>query len=81
LDYLTLIGRIIIGKAAVAIDLSAEDRRTLEGLAGRRRTAQDLARRTRIVLLAAEGLQNTEICASIDIDENSAGKYAQERLG
>ena len=39
-----------MGKAAVAIELSGEERRELEELAGRRRTA----RRARIVLLAAE---------------------------
>jgi hypothetical protein len=41
-----------MGKAAVSIDLTFDERRELEGFAGRRRTAQGLARRARIVLLA-----------------------------
>ena len=52
-----------MGKPAVAIELTVDERRDLEGLAGRRRTAQGLARRARIVLLAADGLENQEICA------------------
>lgn len=73
-----------MGKPAVAIDLTAEERQELENLAGRRRTAQGLARRARIVLLAAEGLENQEICAALDSNPNTVGKwrrrYAQCRL-
>ena len=64
-----------MGKAAVAIELTDEERRELEGLAGRRRTAQGLARRARIVLLAAEGLENKQICATLDVDPNTVGKW------
>jgi len=64
-----------MGKAAVAIALTDGERRELEGLAGRRRTAQGLARRARIVLLAAEGLENKEICARLGVDPNTAGKW------
>jgi transposase len=64
-----------MGKPAVAIDLSVDERRALEGLAGRRRTAQGLARRARIVLLAAEGLENLEICEELGVDANTAGKW------
>jgi transposase len=61
--------------AAVAIDLSAEERRELEGLAQRRRTAQGLARRARIVLLSAEGRQNKMIAAELGADPNTVGKW------
>jgi hypothetical protein len=54
-----------MGKAAVVIELSGGEQHELEGLAGRRRTAQGLARRARIVLLAAKGLENKEICAEM----------------
>ena len=74
-----------MGKPAVAIDLTAEERRELEDLAGRRRTAQGLARRARIVLLAAAGLENREICEALDADPNTVGKwrrrYAEHRIG
>ena len=46
---------------AVAIELSTDERAQLEAWARRRRTAQALAQRSRIVLLAADGLKNTEI--------------------
>jgi hypothetical protein len=45
-----------MGKPAVTITLSAAERRELETLARRRKTAQGLARRARIVLAAADGL-------------------------
>lgn len=64
-----------MGKPAVAIDLTSEERRELEGLAGRRRTAQGLARRARIVLLAADGLENRDIYAELDVDPNTVGKW------
>lgn len=64
-----------MGKPAVAIDLTAAERQELESLAGRRCTAQGLARRARIALLAAEGLENNEICAELDVDANTVGKW------
>jgi transposase len=73
-----------MGKAAVAIELTGEEEQELRNLAGRRRTAQGLARRARIVLLAAEGLENREICAALDVDPNTVGKwrrrYAEHRI-
>jgi transposase len=73
-----------MGRSAVAIGLEVEERRELQGLARRRRTAQGLARRARIVLLAADGLENKEICAALDVDPNTVGKwrrrFAQDRL-
>src|SRR5215813_4420919 len=73
-----------MGKPAVAIDLTAEERQELEGLGGRRRTAKEMARRARIVLLAAEGLENKEICTALDVDPNTVGKwrrrYAERRF-
>lgn len=61
--------------AAVAIELSEAERVELEGLANRRKTAQGLARRARIVLLAADGLQNKEIVACLGGDATTVGKW------
>ena len=47
-----------MGKAAVAIELSAAERRELESLARAPKTGQAMARRARIVLAAAAGLEN-----------------------
>ncbi|MCW8088279.1 hypothetical protein [Sabulicella glaciei] len=51
-----------MSKSAVAIDLTAAERRELESLARAYRTGQSMARRARIVLAAAAGLENKAIC-------------------
>ena len=73
-----------MGKPAVAIELTTAERAELEGLASRRRTAQGLARRARIVLAAAAGVENKAIAASLAADENTVGKwrrrFAEQRI-
>jgi len=64
-----------MGKTAVSIDLTGEQRRELEGLVRRRQTAQGLARRAEIVLLAADGLQNKEIVARLGSNANTVGQW------
>ncbi|RUV29858.1 helix-turn-helix domain-containing protein, partial [Mesorhizobium sp. M5C.F.Ca.IN.020.32.2.1] len=72
------------GTSCCTIDLSAEKRKELEGLSRRRRTAQGLAQRAEIVLLAAERLENKVIAQRVGAVENTAGKwrrrFAQDRL-
>jgi DNA-binding NarL/FixJ family response regulator len=62
-----------MGKPAVSIDLTRDQRADLEGLVRRRKTAQGLSRRAEIVLLAAAGLQNKEIVARLGKDANTVG--------
>ena len=73
-----------MGRAAVAITLSEAERRELEGFARRRKTAQGLARRARIVLAASEGLENKAIVERLGADANTVGKwrrrFAERRL-
>ena len=73
-----------MGRAAVAITLSVSERRELDGLARRRKTAQGLARRARIVLAAADGLENKAIMEQVGADANTVGKwrrrFAEHRL-
>ena len=64
-----------MGKTAVAIDLTDSERRELQSLASRRRTAQGLAQRARIVLLAAEGVENKNICERVGAAPNTVGKW------
>ena len=64
-----------MGRAAVAITLSAAERQELESLARRRKTAQGLARRARIVLAAADGLDNKAIVERVGADANTVGKW------
>jgi transposase len=69
---------------AVTIELTAAERDELDGLARRHGTAQALARRARIVLLAAEGLTSTTIAERLAIGKHTVGKwrnrFAVERL-
>jgi len=64
-----------MGKPAVTITLSAAERRELEALARRRKTAQGLARRARIVLAAADGLENKAIVEKLGTNANTVGKW------
>lgn len=57
-----------MSRASVTITLSATERRELESLARRRKTAQGLARRARIILTAAQGLENKTIVERLGAD-------------
>src|ERR1700733_4592039 len=77
--------RFAMGKRAVGIALTEIERRELESLASRRKTAQGLAQRARIVLLAAEGAENKDISLRMGAAPNTVGKwrrrFAEHRLG
>jgi len=60
---------------AVFIELSEEERAQLESWARRRTSAQALAQRCRIVLLAAEGLNNTEIAERLGVHRPMVRKW------
>jgi transposase len=66
------------------IELSADERAVLESWTRRRTSAQALALRARIVLLAAEGPNNTEIAERLGIARNTVAKwrtrFAEHRL-
>ncbi|GEM_PF-2403273 len=53
--------------------LTEAERQTLQGWAGRRRTAQGLAQRARIVLMCADGMANTAVAAELGITRETAG--------
>jgi transposase len=69
---------------AVAIELTVEERAQLEAWTRRRTSAQALAQRARIVLLAADGLKNTEIGERLGIKRSTAAtwrtRFAEHRL-
>jgi transposase len=60
---------------AVSIEVSEQERVQLESWARRRSSAQALAQRSRIVLLAAEGLNNTEIAERLGVHRPMVGKW------
>jgi transposase len=69
---------------AVAIELTPEERAVLESWTRRRTSAQALAQRARVVLLAADGLKNTEIGEHLGIKRSTAAtwrnRFAEHRL-
>src|ERR671916_311444 len=60
-----------------ALDLSEAERAELEGWSRRRRTAQGLALRARIVLRAAAGLSNTAIADELGVAKHTVGKWRE----
>ena len=60
-----------MARVAAAIVLISEERTELESLSRRRRTAQGLALRARIVLLAAEGHENKVIARRVGAVKNT----------
>src|SRR5215218_4424610 len=69
---------------AVEIELADDERAQLEAWARRPTSAQALAQRSRVVLLAAEGLTNTEVAARLGVHRPMVTKwrkrFAEHRL-
>ena len=72
------------GRQLAPLRLNDEERSELESLASRRKTAQALALRARIVLACAEGAQNKDVAAKLSLDSATVGKwrrrFAQRRV-
>jgi transposase len=72
------------GRPTVEIDLSSDERKTLERWARRHSSSQALALRCRIVLGCADGRTNTEIAAALGVHATTVAKwrhrFAAERL-
>ena len=64
-------------RVPTVLELSEAERAELEGWARRRKTAQALALRARIVLQAAAGLTNTAIAAELGIAKHTVGKWRE----
>src|SRR5258708_32616780 len=68
------------GRPLVPLTLSSEHREQLQSWSRRAKTAQALAMRSRIVLLAADGLSNTDIARRQGCSLPTAGKWRQRFL-
>jgi transposase len=64
-------------RTPAALELSEAERAELEGWARRRKTAQALALRARIVLRAAKGLSNTAIADELGVAKHTVGKWRE----
>ena len=62
-------------RVAPPIELSAEQRTTLEAWANGRKSQVRVAERARVVLLAAEGKQNLEIAAILSFSVQKAARW------
>src|SRR2546428_11598780 len=68
------------GRPLVPLTLSSEHREQLQSWSRGAKTAQALAMRSRIVLLAADGLSNTDIARRQGCSLPTAGKWRQRFL-
>jgi len=62
-------------RVACPIELSEQDRETLEKWSRGRSTAVRLVQRSKVVLLAAEGMQNIQIADQVGADRRSVGLW------
>ena len=66
--------------ARVAVQLSAAEREALRGYSQRRKTAQAIAMRARIVLRCAEGLNNEEVARQLRVNRLTVGRWRRRFL-
>ena len=69
-----------MGRPLEAVVLSESERAELGALACRRKTAQALAMRARIVLLAGDGIANKVVAARLGVDPVTVGKWRRRFL-
>ncbi len=63
------------GRCLVPLELSGEEREALEGWVRRRKTAQQLATRARVILLSAEGDSNRNVAKKAGVHETTVCKW------
>lgn len=69
-----------VGRPVVAVVLSAEERSFLERQVRRRRVAQGMSDRCRIVLRCAAGLTSKAVAAELGVHEHTVGKWRRRFL-
>ena len=63
------------GRKLVPIDLTAEERETLGRFVRRRKTAQQRAQRSRVILLCGDGRSNREVATKLGLHETTVCKW------
>jgi transposase len=66
---------MMAGRKLAVLELSASEEAALRALTARRTTAQALALRARIVLACAEGIENKDAAARLQVCANTVGKW------
>jgi transposase len=69
------------GPKPPSVELTTEERDDLENLVRRHKTGQQLADRARIVLLAADGKNNSEIARELALEPDTARLWRRRWLG
>lgn len=64
-----------MSRTASPVTLSREQDKELRSLVSRRKTAQGLAMRARIVLSCAEGLENQQVAIDLGVNKSTVGKW------
>lgn len=68
------------GRPLTPLEVSPEERETLERWVARRKTAQALAQRARLVLGCAEGSANKTVSAQVGLSSQTVGKWRRRFL-
>src|SRR4051812_24204993 len=68
------------GPKPPSVELTSEERGDLEGLVRRHKTGQQLADRARIVLLAADGKNNSEIARELGLEPDTVRLWRRRWL-
>jgi transposase len=66
-----------LGRPKAVLELSESERQTLESWTRRRKSAQALALRARIVLMCASGRTNTDVAHELGVSKPMVGKWRQ----
>ena len=66
-----------LGRPKARLIVSPSERKRLEAWTRRRKTAQALATRSRIVLLCAAGMQNIDVAEKLGVSKQMVGKWRQ----
>ncbi len=69
-----------LGRPLMPLSISQSERAQLLSWSQRPKTAQAVAMRARIVLLAAEGQSNTQVAKAVSTTKHTAGKWRQRYL-
>jgi transposase len=68
------------GRPKADLVVTPEDRQTLQGFTARRKTAQSLALRSRIILQCADGATNTEVARGLGVTNATVGKWRRRYI-